>query len=835
MISSLTVGAEVGTYECSGLRMASEIPLSAPLVADVVEDADEATVDVTLVLGEPTDPPFERPSEDVVAELAVDGYLWYTFCRVDGGYAGRMPGIADFVIDSDLRRVVCHPAVTGRSQVIPIVVPGTVTAFLLSVAGRFVLHASAVELGGRSLAFVGPSGQGKSTMAAMFCASGAALVTDDVLPLEFGNGDATAGAATAGAVAGDVRCIRSGREIRLREKAASLADRFGAEALVRVTADERHAVAPITTALDRPPLCAVVLPRPDREHQEVRARTLGAGEACFELGRCERIEGWRGRDHFRRQFIDVGRVAASVPVFEVSVPWGPPFAEDLPERVLEACGLDTRLRRLDPYVPGRCRSGAMGPPMARSEPDRESRTRKDQEVRRGVRTRPGSAEGGLVYFERLGALIDQRWTARGRRPGQLAGVATDALGEVPVPADLTPEAILGLLATGTGLPGQRRSSDKFGQPPAVMYRSDNFQVQAITWMDGSTSIHQHGFEGAFRVLQGSSLHVQYAFDDGETLAERHLVAGRLAMADAEILRAGDVRPIAAGSDFIHALFHLDRPSVTIVARNDSSDLPCPQYEYRLPGLGVDVLDVDDRLRMRMRGLHSLYRLDPSQAIEVALDVVGGQDLWTAFRVCDEWAGTYGEGSALEGLTERLGHRHAVLGELLDPMFGEQVRRGRLLARRGMLSESRHRLFLALIINLPDRRSIQKVMQQRFPGEDTDELMAGWVAELSSPRYRGISGLILGSDELERLKARILAGESDPALGALASEWRPPPVLENLFFGGQPSGDSGPPNPPAQPVRAVSAERQRSEQEQPERSRNAGGVRGGVSSEGARID
>ncbi|MGP0111059.1 MAG: hypothetical protein ACLPR9_19755 [Acidimicrobiales bacterium] len=148
----------MGTYECSGLRIASEIPLSAPLA----EDADPGTADVTLVLGEPADAPFERPSEDVVAELAVDGFLWYTFCRVDGGYVGRMPGIADFVIDDDLRRVVCHPAVVGRSEVIPIVVPGTVTAFLLAVGGSFVLHGSAVELGGRALAFVGVSGQGKS-------------------------------------------------------------------------------------------------------------------------------------------------------------------------------------------------------------------------------------------------------------------------------------------------------------------------------------------------------------------------------------------------------------------------------------------------------------------------------------------------------------------------------------------------------------------------------------------------------------------------------------------------------------------------------------------------
>jgi len=767
VISPLMVGVEVGTYECSGLRIASEIPLSAPLA----EDADPGTADVTLVLGEPADPPFERPSEDVVAELAVDGFLWYTFCRVDGGYVGRMPGIADFVIDDDLRLVVCHPAVVGRSEVIPIVVPGTVTAFLLAVGGRFVLHGSSVELGGRALAFVGVSGQGKSTMAAMFCAAGASLVTDDVLPLEFGSGDAAADA---------VHCIRSGREIRLREKSASLADRFGADAIVRVTEDERHAVAPAATALDRLPLSAIVLPRPDQDHPEVRARTLGAGEASLWLGRCERIEGWRGREHLRRQFVDVGRVVASVPVFEVSVPWGPPFADDLPERVLEACGLDARPLPVDAHVPSRGGGDGTGSAASRPGSGVVSGAPTAPGVRRGAGGGRESMEAGLAYFERLGDLVDQRWTALGRRPEQLTGVAADALVEVPVPDTLTPEAILGLLATGTDLPGQRPSSDRFGQPPAVMYRSDNFQIQAITWMEGTTSIHQHGFDGAFRVLWGSSLHVRYSFDDGETLADDHLVAGRLVMDDPEILWAGDIRPIVAGPDFIHALFHLERPSVTIVVRNGSSGLPHPQYDYRLPGLGVDALHVDDRLRIRMRGLHSLYRLDRGRALEVALDVTGGQDLWTAFRVCDEWAYTYGESSDLEALIEQLGRRHAIFGELLPPMYSEEVRRGRLLARRGLMRESRHRLFLALIVNLPDRRSIDQAIQQLLPGEDPNQLILGWVEELSSSQYRGISGLTLGSDELERLQGHLLTGETGDALGALASRWRPPPLLENLF-------------------------------------------------------
>ena len=323
----MTRAVEAHFYEWSGLRISSEIPLAAPRVIG----ADSSEVDVAIMLGESRTPPFERPSGDVVAELVVDGFPRYTICRVGDDYVCRIVSVGDFVIDADLRRVVCHPTDDGRRDVLPIIIAGTVTAFILAMGGWYVLHGSAVEVGGRALAFVGSSGQGKSTMAAMFCAAGAPLVTDDILPLEFETSPATAVEA--------VRCLRSGSEIRLREKSASLAERFASDTRVRITADDRHAVESASSEHDRIPLGAIILPRPDREQSEVSARVVPPGEAAYWLSRCQRIEGWQGRDELRKQFNDAVRVVEAVPVFEVMVPWGPPFAADLPQRIQECCGL----------------------------------------------------------------------------------------------------------------------------------------------------------------------------------------------------------------------------------------------------------------------------------------------------------------------------------------------------------------------------------------------------------------------------------------------------------------------------------------------------------------
>jgi hypothetical protein len=394
-----------------------------------------------------------------------------------------------------------------------------------------------------------------------------------------------------------------------------------------------------------------------------------------------------------------------------------------------------------------------------------------------IRTEP---ERVLAHFQRLGRKVDQEWSARGRRSHQLAGIATEALAEMPAPDEMTPEMVLSTLAVGRDLPKQRKSSDAFGQPPTVLYQNEDLEIQVLTWLDGTTSTHQHGFDGAFQVMAGCSLHVPYSFEQDEVLADGHLVAGKLTMIGTEILRPGDVRPIVSGPEFIHALFHLERPSVTIVVRNAWSHLPFPQYDYRLPGFGWDALDKDDRLRLRMRGLHSLCRLNRESAASLAREIVVTQDLWTAFRVCDEWALSYGEGSELTALVEALSARAGVFESLLAPMYAEEVRRARLLARRGMLRDIRHRMFLAMVVNLPDRTAIHSAMSQMFPGEDASSLIVGLVEELASPQYRGISGLNLGPQELEAFRSRWQDHRSEGDLGTLAKQWKPPPLLETLL-------------------------------------------------------
>jgi len=98
-----------------------------------------------------------------------------------GAYGFRYRDGTQFVIDDDTIWSSWLPTSTPEDTATYLL--GPVLAFLLRRRGTLSLHASAVVLGGRAVAIAAPPGGGKSTTAAAFAERGAAVVTEDVLPI----------------------------------------------------------------------------------------------------------------------------------------------------------------------------------------------------------------------------------------------------------------------------------------------------------------------------------------------------------------------------------------------------------------------------------------------------------------------------------------------------------------------------------------------------------------------------------------------------------------------------------------------------------------------------
>lgn len=268
--------------------------------------------DLVLRVGAERPVPDTDPPGQVLAALGrPDGGRFYCFTRTADAVVLRYPGLCEFVGDAGLADVTVRMHPGADPGLVPVLAAGALVAVHLKLRRALVLHAGAVEVGGRALAFVGASGMGKSTLTAALCRAGHGLVSDDVLRAEPVRD-------------GSVLVHPGSSEVRLRPAARELAAGAGRE-----TADGRLAVTAPTPGTRPLALAACVVPLPSRTVERVTVRRLSTAEALLRLVRFPRVVGWREPGTAAAEFQALADLAERVPVHEASIPWGPPFRPDV--------------------------------------------------------------------------------------------------------------------------------------------------------------------------------------------------------------------------------------------------------------------------------------------------------------------------------------------------------------------------------------------------------------------------------------------------------------------------------------------------------------------------
>ncbi len=149
-----------------------------------------------------------------------------------------------------------------------VLILGIGLGILMHQRGHLVLHASAVAMGDRVVAFIAEKGHGKSTMAAALHARGYPLVTDDVLVLDERPD-------------GPPLVLPSYPQLKLWPDALALTLKTAPDGLPRVHPAIEKRVARLPDSVDRPlPLAALFALRPG---ENVRILPLRGQEAFLEL------------------------------------------------------------------------------------------------------------------------------------------------------------------------------------------------------------------------------------------------------------------------------------------------------------------------------------------------------------------------------------------------------------------------------------------------------------------------------------------------------------------------------------------------------------------------
>ncbi|MEL7198553.1 MAG: serine kinase [Pseudomonadota bacterium] len=158
------------TYDAFGLSIESDFPLHE------LRPTDAARAPDLVIRNHPIGRPMPTREEGVVMD--------YTDPK---GVLMAWPEVAGFRFVDDQTIWAEKPeATTDRMLAFPLL--GPVMAWALNSIGLFVLHASTVQVNGRTIAFLGDKLAGKSTTAAAFVRAGHSLVTDDLLAIEMTKG-----------------------------------------------------------------------------------------------------------------------------------------------------------------------------------------------------------------------------------------------------------------------------------------------------------------------------------------------------------------------------------------------------------------------------------------------------------------------------------------------------------------------------------------------------------------------------------------------------------------------------------------------------------------------
>jgi hypothetical protein len=329
------------------------------------------------------------------------------------------------------------------------------------------------------------------------------------------------------------------------------------------------------------------------------------------------------------------------------------------------------------------------------------------------------------YFTELGRTVLARWKEQNFSLADFPEIATSALNKSSPAKEVDLAALMREFLLNDEQPFQTQSG--FGQPELVVYDDPRFYIQILFWLEGTTDIHQHKFSGAFHVLEGSSIHSMFEFRNAQSISA-HLRVGDLRMTQTQLLETGSTVPIVSGRDYIHSLFHLDTPSLTVVVRTHTDPGTGPQFTYLPPHLAVDPFYNDALTNRRKQLLDVLERVEDPSYGELTVEMLESLDFERGFFILQNGMGYLKDTGDWEDAWKAFRKKHGKLADYVAPTLDEIVWRDTLVGLRSSVTEVEHRFFLALLLSEPRRDDILKMVGQRFDGPPSETVMR-WAEEL----------------------------------------------------------------------------------------------------------
>jgi hypothetical protein len=355
----------------------------------------------------------------------------------------------------------------------------------------------------------------------------------------------------------------------------------------------------------------------------------------------------------------------------------------------------------------------------------------------------------MKVFEELGAAIEKLWRDANYDEEVFPVLAEKALQEADLPKKVSAWEVIEWTLGETNLPEQKDLPGNFGDPPITIYNAPRFHVDVYFWLEGTTSVHQHAFCGAFQVLHGSSIHSWFDFEPTARI-NVFTEIGEMSLKVCEILEVGDIQKIFAGRRYIHSLFHLEQPSATIVVRTHKSPMYLPQYSYHKPNLAIDPFFEEANTTKKLQAITALIRSEHPETDRFVTEFLERSDFQTSFQIIatmraylqqnrmQEMFNLSSPKERLNKLLEIVGRRHERFADVLPKVFAHHDKLDQIVRLRGYVKDAEQRFFLALLLNVEGRERIFDLIKTKFPDAEPLDKVLDWVYDLSRTRVMGMN-------------------------------------------------------------------------------------------------
>lgn len=290
----------MNTYLFGDQTVQTEINFSA-LACDSNASGESNGIKVELL------PPQEPKLHDWLHEWREpDGSVTLSMALDKNNFLLRFPELCDFILDPDQRHIYIIPHKVLDENTIEHLLVDQVLPRYLAHEGHLLLHACAVDIQGRIVLFLGKSGWGKSTLAALLHQAGHILYSDDCVQLR-SNGSNWHATATY-------------PSLRLYEDSIEsiFIENYSLSAVSEYSDKHRIAMT-IQSAKHAPPLHAMYfLSNPETATEHIQITQMQPANTCIELiERSFRLD-LGNRNHTQELMRSAAALTKVVPAYRLS-------------------------------------------------------------------------------------------------------------------------------------------------------------------------------------------------------------------------------------------------------------------------------------------------------------------------------------------------------------------------------------------------------------------------------------------------------------------------------------------------------------------------------------